>query len=84
MLYFAYSKLCRAKLFERKRKPHTIFEKRHKIIKFANYQNKIERKRRTGYLEDKQWDLINFGREKKRYTKNNRKKIGIESPHLPY
>ena len=37
-----------------------------------------------GYLEDKQWDLINFGREKKRYTKNNRKKIGIEPPHLPY
>ena len=41
MLYVAYSKLCRGKLFKRKRKPHTMSEKRHKINKFANYQNKM-------------------------------------------
>ena len=40
-LYVAYSKLCKGKLFNRKRKPHTMFEKRHKINKFANYQNII-------------------------------------------
>ena len=37
-LYVVYSKLCRGKLFNRKRKPHTMSEKRHKINKFANYQ----------------------------------------------
>ena len=42
-LYVAYSKLCRGKLFNRKRKPHTMSEKRHKIKKFANYQNIIVR-----------------------------------------
>ena len=31
------------KLFNRKRKPHTMSEKRHKINKFANYQNIIVR-----------------------------------------
>ena len=38
-LYVAYSKLCKGKLFNRKRKPHNMSEKRHKINKFANYQN---------------------------------------------
>ena len=38
-LYVAYSKLWRGKLFNRKRKPQTMSEKRHKINKFANYQN---------------------------------------------
>ena len=37
------SKLCRGKLFNRKRKPHTMSEKWHKINKFANYQNIIVR-----------------------------------------
>ena len=37
------SKLCGGKLFNGKRKPHTMFEKRHKINKFANYQNIIVR-----------------------------------------
>ena len=36
-----YSKLWRGKFFKRKRKPHTLTEKRHKVKKFANYQNKI-------------------------------------------
>ena len=43
-LYVAYSKLCRGKLFNRKRKRQTMSEKRHKINKFANYQNIIVRK----------------------------------------
>ena len=34
-----HSKLCEGKLFKRKSKPHTMSEKRHKINKFANYQN---------------------------------------------
>ena len=38
-LYVVYSKLGRGKLFNRKRKPHTMSEKRHKINKFANYEN---------------------------------------------
>ena len=42
-LYGAYSKLSRGKLFNTKRKPHTMSEKRHKINKFANYQNIILR-----------------------------------------
>ena len=42
-LYVVYSKLGRGKLFNRKRKPHTMSEKRHKINKFANYQNIIVR-----------------------------------------
>ena len=37
------SKFCRGKLFNRKRKPHTMYEKRHKINKFANYQNTVVR-----------------------------------------
>ena len=37
-LYVAHSKLCRGKLFNGKRKPHTMSEKRHEINKFANYQ----------------------------------------------
>ena len=41
--YVAYSKLCGGKLFNRKRKPHTMSEKRHKINKLANYQNIIVR-----------------------------------------
>ena len=42
MLYVAYSKLRRGKLFSRK-KPHSTSEKRHKISKFANDQNKMVR-----------------------------------------
>ena len=45
-LYVAYSKLCRGKLFNKERKPHAISEKRHKISKFANYQNIIVRNSR--------------------------------------
>ena len=41
--YVAYSKLCGEKLFNRKRKPHTMSEKRRKINKIANYQNIIVR-----------------------------------------
>ena len=37
------SKFCRGKLFNRKRKPPTMFEKRLKINKFANYQNTVVR-----------------------------------------
>ena len=38
------SKLCRAKMFKRKKKhTHTISEKRHKINKLANYQCKTVR-----------------------------------------
>ena len=44
MLYVAYPKLCRGKLFNRKRKPHSTSEKRHKISKFANDQNRMVRK----------------------------------------
>ena len=36
-------KLCGGILFNRKRKPHTMSEKRHEINKFANYQNIIVR-----------------------------------------
>ena len=43
-LYVAYSKLCRGKLFRRKRKPHTMSEKRYKVNKCANFQNLIVRK----------------------------------------
>ena len=47
--YQLYAALCctfqtlQRKLFNRKRKPHTMSEKRHKINKFANYQNIIVR-----------------------------------------
>ena len=43
ILYVAYSKLCWGKLFKRKRKPLIMSKKRHKINKFANYQNKMVR-----------------------------------------
>ena len=39
LLCVAYSKLCGGKLFNRKRKPHTMPEERHKINKFANYRH---------------------------------------------
>ena len=48
--YQLYAALCctfqtlQRKLFNRKRKPPTMSEKRHKINKFANYQNIIVRK----------------------------------------
>ena len=42
-LYLAHSKLWRGKLFNRKRKPHTLCEKQHQINKLANYQNIIVR-----------------------------------------
>ena len=43
VLYVAYSKLCRGKLFNRERKPQAMSEKRPKTKKFAIYQNVIVR-----------------------------------------